>query len=155
MIQNGEKVQGTPPSIVLIDDCPDYRTLLSIHAKSFGIKLTTFKSLADMYSIARLANFDLIILDYQLESWCGIEIARYVDVFFQNIPVVLISSSKIQSMENWPTSIKAVYQKDIGPAQILLNSLDIIEQTQLSQILEKKYATPIQRSRSIHSRRET
>ena len=75
-------------------------------------------------------DYDVVILDYYLESFKGPEIAEYVDVFFSHLPVVVISSSDISEKERqaWPTCIRRFMNKTNGPHAILDGALELLAQ---------------------------
>lgn len=128
-------------SIVLIDDCPDFRRIMTSYAQKYNINLKSYASLAEMYTFAHLKNFDLALIDFHLESLCGIEIANYVDIFFDDLPVVLVSGDSLQESEEWPKCIKGFIEKKWGPNLLLQRSLEILERHRLYRMLEKKAFT--------------
>ena len=125
-------------SIVLIDDSHSFCRLMEYTAEEVGIHLKSYQSLANMYSISRLQQFDLALIDYNLESWCGLEIADYIDVFFKELPVILVSGDDIEPQKSWPQSIKAVLHKKIGPYQLISESLEILQKVRFYRSLEKR-----------------
>ncbi|MGE0173166.1 MAG: response regulator [Oligoflexales bacterium] len=134
--------QGQGPSksearIVLIDDCPHFCRIMEAAAKRQGLYLKAYSSLADMYTIANLKNFDLALIDYHLDSFCGLEIAEYVDIFFQDLPVVIVSGDDVPRKKPWPESVKGFLTKSLGAQEILQRALAIGEKCRLYQMLER------------------
>jgi DNA-binding NtrC family response regulator len=123
--------------IVLIDDCPHFCRIMEAAAQKQGIYLKAYSSLADMYTIANLKKFDLALIDYQLESFCGLEIAEYVDIFFQDLPVVIVSGNDVPHTKPWPASIKGFLTKSLGAVEILQRALAIGEKCRIYQMLEQ------------------
>ena len=139
MSVSGTTSRIKPPriSIVLIDDSQVFCSLMLAVSTEFDIDLKAYHSLADMYSFAKLKEFDLAMIDYYLESWSGVEIARYVEVFFSDLPVVLISADTLEMRPNWPACIKGVLAKSIGPQQLFKQSLDIFYRQRFYRLLEE------------------
>ena len=132
--KEGKLMLSLPTSIcrkrglLLIDDDEWFRSLFTLICEAQGIPITTFSSLADMPSFAALKDFDVIILDYYLESFRGPEIAEYIDVFFADLPVLVISGTVIQDDErrNWPSCIRRFQCKADGPHAIIENALSLL-----------------------------
>jgi CheY-like chemotaxis protein len=124
-------------SIVVIDDSESFCNLMTAASAEFNVKLTTYFSLADMYSFAKLKEFDLALIDYHLESWSGVEIAGYVEIFFSDLPVVLISADTLEMQPAWPACIKAVMSKSIGPKALLRGGLEVLYHQRFYRFLEE------------------
>jgi CheY-like chemotaxis protein len=105
-----------------------FRSLFKRIADSLGIPVTCHSSLAEMHSFAALKDFDVAVLDYYLESFRGSEIAEYVDVFFRDLPVILISGGEIDgdSQRVWPSCIRGFVGKSSGPYAIIERALDAV-----------------------------
>ncbi len=116
--------------VLLIDDDEWFRSLFRVICEAQGVPVSTFASLADMPSFASLRDYDVVILDYYLESFKGSEIAEYVDVFFSHLPVIVISSADIAEREQkaWPTCIRRFMNKTSGPHAILDCALGLVSQ---------------------------
>ncbi len=114
--------------ILLIDDDELFRALFKGVADSMGIPVTCHSSLAEMHSFAALKDFDVAVFDYYLESFRGPEIAEYVDVFFRELPVILISGNEIDgdAQRVWPSCIRRFVAKSSGPYSIIERALDSI-----------------------------
>lgn len=130
-----ERLKGLKPSIVLIDDCEDFCRIMEAESESLDVKLTSYLSLADMYTFTKLGQYDLALVDYHLEAWTGIEIARYVEIFFPDIPVILISGDQLSMNPNWPDCIKGVLCKSLGTQALLKHSLEIYYQLHIYSLL--------------------
>ncbi len=114
--------------ILLIDDDEFFRSLFKHVAESLGVPVTVHSSLAEMNSFAALQDFDVAVLDYYLESFTGSEIAEYVEVFFRELPVIVISGGNIESNDQrvWPTCIRRFVPKAAGPYAIVDRALDAV-----------------------------
>ena len=102
--------------LLLIDDDECFRTLFQSIADSKKVPAATYSSLADMHSVGALGEYDAVVLDYFLESFRGTEIAEYIDVFFPNLPVLVISSNEIETSKqlHWPACIHRFVSKRSG-----------------------------------------
>lgn len=107
--------------ILLIEDDPVFATLVSSVARAERLPLTVHSSLAELGTFARLGEFDVVILDYNLDNINGVEISEYVTAFFQNVPVILISaySSEDFREKQWPPSVRRFISKNAGVRMIL------------------------------------
>ena len=127
-----------PMKIALIDDDPDFRRLMSVCGKSMGFDIDTYASLEEMGSFARLDNYDLALVDYYLEKLHGVEIAEYIDIFFPELPVILVSGDDLapRSRTLWPRCIKKFLVKGLGPYAIFNRAKQLLEDRYNWAILE-------------------
>lgn len=107
--------------IVLIDDDPSFCNIMQSFALMRELDLDSFESLEDMGSIGRLSQYDLAIVDYDLGVMNGVEIAEYLPVFFDKMPMILVSGKTRENepISLWPDCIKRFVHKDEGPDKIL------------------------------------
>lgn len=114
--------------VLLIDDDEMFRALFKQVCDALGVPVTCHASLAEMHSFAALKDFDVAVFDYYLESFRGPEIAEYVDVFFRELPVILISGNEIDgdTQRAWPSCIRRFVSKSSGPYAILERALDSV-----------------------------
>ncbi len=106
---------------ILIDDDPFYRAIILRVAKNDGIEVDVFESLMDLGSIGLLGQYDSAIVDYDLGSWNGLEIAEYLAALFGDIPMILVSEKKREpeKASAWPKSIKKFIKKGEGYSYVL------------------------------------
>ena len=83
--------QGKSKQILLIDDDEDYRKVLISVGAAFNLKIDGYSSLTELGSMGCIGNYAGLVVDYHLEELNGLEICEYVDVFFPDLPVVLIT----------------------------------------------------------------
>lgn len=116
------------PKIAIIDDDPDFCGIFSAIANHEGIDHETFSSLDEMGNFTNLKNYDLVVVDYTLPNMTGVEIAEYIDIFFGDIPVILISASDSvkYSKNEWPGCIRQFKQKKYGVAPIIQSTLQLL-----------------------------
>lgn len=107
--------------VLLIDDDPQFCALFLALAQSLGVPARAYASLSDMTSFAELRNYDVAILDYYLQAFKGPEIAEYIDVFFSELPVVVISGGDLGEIDRevWPDCIQQFVTKAAGPYEIM------------------------------------
>ena len=95
--------------MVLIDDDPSYTTILKRRAEVDGIQLDAFHSLSELGFVALLRNYDVAIIDYELEEMNG-----------DDMPMVLISASdRSEEMTHCPCSVRKFVNKSDGFDKIL------------------------------------
>ncbi len=108
------------PRMVLIDDDPSYTTILKRKADHDGIHLDTFHSLSELGFVALLRNYDVAIIDYELEEMNGVEIAEYMSSLLGGMPMVLISATdRSEEMSHCPDSVRIFINKADGYDAIL------------------------------------
>lgn len=106
--------------MVLIDDDPSYTTILKRRAEVDGIQLDAFHSLSELGFVALLRNYDVAIIDYELEEMNGVEIAEYMATLLDDMPMVLISASdRSEEMTHCPCSVRKFVNKSDGFDKIL------------------------------------
>lgn len=126
-------MESVPAKIVVIEDDQSTGEMLAALAREEGFECDHYTSLADMGSFAHLKNYDLAIIDYYLESLRGDEIAEYVDTFFHDIPVVIISAKDFNEEEakRWPQPVKQFVSKTEGAPKIIATARAVLERMRL------------------------
>src|SRR5690606_21313433 len=64
----------------LIDDDDAFCSIMASFASSRGLRLDYYTSLQDMGSVGRLSEYALAIVDFDLGSINGVEIAEYLPI---------------------------------------------------------------------------
>lgn len=131
-----------PPScdkLLVIDDDRAFGAIVSAIARGKGFEPHYFTSLVEMGSFARIRDFDLAIIDYYLGSLRGDEIAEYVDTFFRDIPVMIVSSQEFKEDEisEWPASVRKFVSKMDGAEAIVETARSILKRERLLKRLER------------------
>ncbi len=109
-------------NILIIDDDPLCCELLKSYIESrTSYAADACLSLADLGSIGMLADYDLIIIDYELEDMTGIEIAEYLDAFFPHKPAIVITGNSFlpAPSNHLPKSVRIFVSKSIGPEGVV------------------------------------
>ena len=121
---------AAPPAdkLVIFDDDVCFGALISAKAKACGFESRFFTSLVDMGSFARIKEFDIAIVDFYLGTIRGDEIAEYVDTFFDQVPVIIVSSADMSEsrISQWPASVRMFVPKSAGPGRIIEAARSII-----------------------------
>jgi HPt (histidine-containing phosphotransfer) domain-containing protein/CheY-like chemotaxis protein len=108
--------------LVLVDDDLTFCHTMVYAAKRRGLEIDYFTNLMDMGSIACFQKYSVAIVDFQLEQMNGLEVAEYFPVFFDDMPVILISQNEQgdgSQRQKWPQSIKQFVHKKAGAEAIL------------------------------------
>jgi DNA-binding NtrC family response regulator len=106
--------------MILIDDDPTYRAIMRRVAQTQGIELETYESLMDLGSAGLLGRYDAALVDYDLGTLNGIDIAEYLNTHFHEIPVVLVSEKHREPTgKDWPGCIKRFVHKTSGYEYVL------------------------------------
>jgi DNA-binding response OmpR family regulator len=119
--------------LVIFDDDVCFGALLSAKARAMGFDPRYFTSLVDLGSFARIKTFDLAIVDYYLGSIQGDEIAEYVDTFFAQVPVIIVSSEDFRATrsQKWPASVRQFVPKAEGPTKILEAARNVLQRERM------------------------
>jgi DNA-binding NtrC family response regulator len=114
--------------LLIIDDDICFGALMSAVAPKYNLEPRFFPSLVDMGSFARIRDFDIAVIDYFLGHLRGDEIAEYVDTFFDDIPVIIVSAeeSLSQREKTWPESVRIFLPKSIGPDGIAATARKVL-----------------------------
>jgi DNA-binding NtrC family response regulator len=131
--QSVSAAQGTfrRRGILVIDDDETFRELLTTVARTAGVPLVTVGALGDMTSFAELRHYDVVVLDYFLDTFRGPEIAEYIQVFFKDLPVIVTSGGDLaaEKIGDWPSCVKDFVPKARGPYALLQSCLDQVTET--------------------------
>lgn len=136
MEQTGESTQSSVRSdkIVVVDDDPVFGALMMAKAKSSGFDAKFYLSLVDMGSFARIKEYDLAIIDFYMDQIRGDEIAVYVDTFFKDVPVIIVSAEDFTESERakkWPQTVRAFVPKMDGVDKILTTAKAILQRERM------------------------
>lgn len=122
-----------PDKLLVVDDDVCFGALMTAVAKTRGFAPHFFTSLIDMGSFARIREFDVAIIDYYLGTLRGDEIAEYVDTFFSDVPVIIVSSENLAETRSvkWPASVRQFIPKTEGPVKIVEAALAVVKRDRL------------------------
>lgn len=119
--------------LLIMDDDPVFGKLACTEAVMHGFEPQWFASLIEMGTFAKIGNFDVVIFDYYLESMLGDEIAEYVDTFFAQVPVLMISGCTIDPgrRSRWPHAVHGFMSKDSGIPAIIEEARRILQRQRI------------------------
>jgi CheY-like chemotaxis protein len=106
--------------ILLVDDDPTFGVVMSRAAEQLRAHITYCKSLEEVKRVAGW-NFDVAIVDYDLGSSTGVEVARFLQSHPKKIPVIIVSQSQRVDtpISDWPEVVKGFMQKGLGHFALL------------------------------------
>jgi len=81
-----------PYSLLIVDDDPEMRSLLSEELEEEGYSVTVAKNGLDVLSDIPFTSYDLVITDWKLPLRNGIQILKSVHEIHPHIPVILITA---------------------------------------------------------------
>ena len=90
---------------LIIDDEPDIRELLQLTLSRMGIKASLAADLKQAHELIHSGSFDLCITDMNLPDGNGIELVKYVQQHYPNMPVAVLTA--YGSMETAVSALKA------------------------------------------------
>lgn len=116
------------PKLVLIDDDPLFGNIMVRVAKKRELDIDYFSSLIETDSFGSLGQYDAAIVDYDLGNMTGIDIAEYLQLFFGDIPMILVSGEQRDKSvpKSWPGTVRCFIHKNEGYDAILSEALACI-----------------------------
>ena len=131
--QSGHNAEPTGDKLLIVDDDVCFGALMSAVAKAHGFRPHFFTSLLEMGSFARIRDYDLALVDYYLESLKGDEIAEYVDTFFSQVPVIIVSAEDFRARpkDHWPASVRRFVPKTDGPERIIEAAKQVLKRERM------------------------
>lgn len=109
--------------LLVVDDDPVFGTLLEVLGRRTGLEVTSLCSLEQL-GHPHNWDYDVAIIDYDLEVATGVELAAYFNNHGARIPIVMVSG-KNRSSDLWPESIRKFIHKNQGPRLILKSAVDV------------------------------
>lgn len=124
--KNLKKKTKPKRSYLLIDDDPVYLAIMKRAAEMENVQLDCFGSLMELGSIGALTQYNAVIIDYDLGSMTGLEIADYFGKVLHEIPTVLVSSTdRMESSLEWPSSVKRFVKKSDGYGEAIKAAIEV------------------------------
>ena len=81
------------PRILFVEDHEDTRSMIRRLLGRRGYQVETAESLNEGLEMARGEDFDLFLLDYQLDDGNGMELCRRIREFDADTPILFFSAS--------------------------------------------------------------
>jgi two-component system NtrC family response regulator len=79
-------------TILIIDDEPNYRLILSEIAKEEGYEVLTAESGVEAMPLIRETDLDLVITDMRMPGMDGMELLKEAKIFNPDLPVIMITA---------------------------------------------------------------
>jgi len=117
--------------VLLIDDDPVFCQLFVSCVDSAVVGIEAYESIGDLASFSKIGTYDLVVIDNHLPIMGGLEIAEYIDTFFPDLPVILISADDMtKSLQAQSTAapqcIRDFVKKEAGVGAILNSVMDLV-----------------------------
>jgi DNA-binding response OmpR family regulator len=111
--------------ILLIDDDPVFGHILHRTAENLNLNLDVVQSVEQIGFIFGMKDYDIVIVDQNMQFMSGMEVAAYLASFFAGKTVVLISSSSVikDGGLGLPSFIDAFVHKNEGYYRVLKQAL--------------------------------
>jgi len=111
--------------ILLVDDDPMYGHIVQRTADNLNVDLDVVQSVDQVGFIFGMKDYDIIIVDQNMQFMSGMEVATYLASFFASKTVILISSSSVirDGGLGLPSFIDAFVHKDEGYYRVLKQAL--------------------------------
>ncbi len=114
------KLQKTEYSVLVVDDDPNIRDLLSYYLKSIGgYKVTSLEDGARVLDLLRKENIDCIFLDLKMPKIGGLEILSRIKAYDQTIPVIMVTG--------YPSMEVAIRALKYGASDFLIKPFSLKE----------------------------
>lgn len=88
------------PRILFVEDHDDTRHMVKAMLGNRGYHVETADTLNDGLALARKEDFDLFLLDYQLEDGNGKELCQRIRQFDSDTPILFFSASHPRIQED-------------------------------------------------------
>lgn len=83
--------------ILLVDDEPTFRRIISRHLAHQGLEVTTASNGRDALLLALQGRFDAVLSDLQMPLMSGLELLPRLQAVLGDVPIVLMSGSQLLS----------------------------------------------------------
>jgi two-component system response regulator PilR (NtrC family) len=80
------------PVVLVIDDEPDLRELLSITLQGMDLSPRTANTIAAAQRLLKTERFDLCLTDMQLPDGDGLELVQWMQQYSPSVPVAVITA---------------------------------------------------------------
>ncbi len=129
----------TLPRILVIDDDPTFGRIMQQAATKKGSAVSYCRSI-DELSKLQSWDYDVIVMDYDLGSMTGFELTTYLEKFTSvEVPVILVSQTKLRGSQKWPQAIREFVHKGLGPFAILDAAFEAHEVNTIHHNMHKRH----------------
>jgi two-component system response regulator PilR (NtrC family) len=105
------------PAVLVVDDEPDIRELLSITLQRMDLNPRTADSVAAAQRLLKTEQFDLCLTDMQLTDGDGLELVQWMQQYIPSVPVAVITAHG-----NMETAVRAL---KLGAFDFVSKPLDL------------------------------
>jgi len=121
------------PNILVLDDDPTFGQIMRQVGAKKNVSISYCRSVDELSNLDSW-DYDVIIMDYDLGSFSGFELTEYLEKFTSvEVPVILVSQSKLKCTQHWPQSIREFVHKGLGPFAILDAAFEAHEVSRIHQ----------------------
>jgi DNA-binding NtrC family response regulator len=115
-------------NLLVIDDEPKLRATLALIINSAGYKVTTLGDAKSALEFLSNSNYDLVILDWQLNNHEEPYLLKSIHQLYPNLPVIVITGNASQEVRNSAMQLGARYflSKPFDPVLIISVVNDIL-----------------------------
>ncbi|MFN3414087.1 MAG: response regulator, partial [Thermoanaerobaculum sp.] len=127
-------------AILVVDDEPGIRELLSQILADEGFSVTTVASGEEALAAVSRDVFDLVMLDIKLPSMDGLEVLRQLKAGGKRLPVVMISGHATveQAAQAVREGAADFLEKPLGLERVLVTVNNVLERAQLAERLQEE-----------------
>lgn len=121
--------QAPVPNILVIDDDPIFRRMISVAGRKRNIPVTVCASLRELDPMTNPCRFDVAIIDYYLDGMKERLKGTHIAYVLEGTPVILTSNNEhcISASEPWPQSVRKFINKRDGVDALLDEAMHLKE----------------------------
>jgi two-component system response regulator PilR (NtrC family) len=105
------------PAVLVVDDEPDIRELLSITLQRMDLSSRTASNIGEAQRLLKTEQFDLCLTDMQLPDGDGLDLVKWIQQYSPSVPVAVITAHG-----NMETAVRAL---KIGAFDFVSKPLDL------------------------------
>ncbi len=112
---------GMPIKMLLIDDDPDFCSVVEAVARKHGVEVKSYPSFFEIKADPNFPYYHGAIVDYHLESVNGFDVAQLFETVDDKLPLLMISGHRLwfTDQDHWPKNIKGFIPKTEGVMNII------------------------------------
>ncbi|MAV58593.1 MAG: two-component system response regulator [Candidatus Marinimicrobia bacterium] len=142
-----KEIEKYRAKIIWIDDEIDLLKSHILFLENKGYSLTTFNSPKDALEELKVKDFDIVLLDENMQGMSGIDVLKIIKSHYKYLPVIMITKNE----EEWLMDEAIGYNADnfltkpVNPSQILLACKDILDASKIwNDKITEKYLNDFQ-----------
>ncbi|MEE8154480.1 MAG: response regulator [Phycisphaerales bacterium] len=118
-------------TILVVDDEPPIRYMLDLKLRQAGFSVISASNGRDGYKLACEHRPDLVVSDYQMPVWDGLEFCQQLaaDPETGEIPVVMLTARghKVPPAELEKTNIRCFLNKPFSPRDLIVQIKELLQ----------------------------